>query len=90
MQAIQYPKNPANEDHSGKFSQLWKVQRGFRIIRKNKRTTEIERQKATRSNTLNWVVIGHYKDKSEMEKAYVEMLLDDWTITGDCYATDFK
>jgi len=77
-------------DDTQKFSQPWKVQRGFRIIRKSKRSLEIERQKATRSNTLNWVVIGHYKDKKVMDVAFEEMLLDDWTITEDCYATDFR
>ena len=85
-----HERNLDRDCSTERFSQLWKVQRGFRIIRKNKRTTEIERQKATRSNTLNWVVIGHYKDKKAMDKAFMEMLLDDWTITEDCYATDFK
>lgn len=77
-------------DNTQKFSQLWKAQRGFRIIRKNKRTFEIERHKATRSNTMKWVVIGYYPFERDMDKAFDEMLLDDMTITEDCTQTYFK
>ena len=77
-------------DNTQKFSQLWKAQRGFRIIRKSKRSLEIQRNKITLNRFMSWVVIGHYPSERKMEEAFEEMLLDDMTITEDCYATDFK
>lgn len=85
-----HERNLDRECNTGKFSQLWKARRGFRIIRQNLRTLEIERHKATRSNTMKWVTIGFYKNKQEMQAAFDEMLIDEYTITEDCTQTYFK
>lgn len=74
-----------------KFSQLWKVQRGFRIIRMNLRTMEIERQVKRYAEGLSWTPITRsFKNKREMEAAFNEMLRDDFTITEDCKETYFN
>ena len=72
-----------------KFSQEWKIQRGFRIIRMNERTLNIERQLYSMS-AYRWIVIGFYKSGRMMEAAFNEMLRDDYTITEDCKETYFN
>ena len=78
------------QNNEQKFSQFWKAQRGFRIIRKSKRALEIERNKITLNRFMSWVVIGHYASERKMDEAFEEMMLDDKTITEDCTQTYFQ
>lgn len=74
-----------------KFTQEWKMFRGFKIIGMNQSTNRIERFIKPYDLSCYWTPITPaYRSYDEMNNAFLFMLQDDHTITADCKQTYFK
>jgi hypothetical protein len=74
-----------------KFTQEWKMFRGFKIIRMNQDTNKIERFIKPYDLSCYWTAVTPvFSSIEEMEHAFSLMLQDDHTITEDCKHTYFE